>query len=30
MCGCESWEAVAWSPFARALETSAVEAHHQS
>ena len=27
MCGCDSWEAVAWSPFARALETSAVEAH---
>jgi rubrerythrin len=27
MCGCESWETVAWSPFARALETSAVEAH---
>ena len=27
MCGCESWEPVAWSPFARALETSEVEAH---
>jgi Zn finger protein HypA/HybF involved in hydrogenase expression len=20
MCGCESWQAVAWSPFGRALE----------
>ena len=27
MCGCESWEGVAWSPFGRALETSEVEAH---
>jgi hypothetical protein len=23
MCGCESWQPVAWSPFGRALATSA-------
>jgi hypothetical protein len=27
MCGCESWEAVAWSPFGRAIETSADDLH---
>jgi len=27
MCGCESWQAAAWSPFARAIESSTVEPH---
>ena len=26
MCGCESWQSVAWSPFGRAVETATYSA----